>query len=320
MRPAALSLLLLLVACPEPTQESAPPEDSEPAVETGLDPATVPLAGACPDATRFGRFTVAETPDYAYVTGQALSGVVPINVANPVSTEGECVLLQRENLFCDPACAVDEACDFDGECIPYPLEQDLGTVRVHGLLQEVAMQGAAPGYTYFDTSLPNPPWTPGEIVRLQTGGGAFDPVTLYGVAPQHLSAELADWGIEQGQPMQVSWQVPTGEVRSVVRISLNVDLHGVTPATLECWFSDDGEGTVPAAILSSFLDLGITGFPTGTFARATADQAELGDGCMDLWLSSSLTPDITIAGYTPCRSDEDCPDGMECNEALERCE
>ena len=29
---------------------------------------------------------------------------------------------------------------------------------------------------------------------------------------------------------------------------------------------------------------------------------------------------LEIEGYTPCRRDEDCPEGQECNEALERCE
>ncbi len=319
-QPALLPALLLLVACPGPGPDSETTADSTPAVETGLDPSTVPLEGACPDASRLGRFTVARTESYAYVTGEALDGVVPVAVQQPQSTEGECTLLQRDNPYCDPPCAADETCDFDGECIPYPTSQDLGTVRVYGLLQDVAMEPVSPGFTYFDTSLPNPPWEPGALLTLQTGGGTFDPVTLHGVAPTDLESDSTMWEIVADEPLTIRWEPAGDDARTLVRISLMVDLHGVTPASMECWFQDDGEGEVPAALLAEFLGLGTTGFPEGSFARVTADQATLGEGCMDFWTSVTLTPDISIDGYTPCTRDEDCPEGQECNEELERCE
>lgn len=313
-RPAMLAALLL-TACPGPK-----PDDSIPAPDTGLDPATVPLEGACPDTTRLGRFTIARTESYAYVTGELLDGVVPATVQEPSTSEGECTLLVRENPYCHPACDADETCDFDGECIPYPSSQDLGTVRVYGLLQDVAMEPVSPGYTYFDTSLPNPPWDPGALLTLQTGAGAFDPVALHGVAPEDLSSDATTWEIVSGEPLAISWEPAQDGARSQVRVTLMVDLHGITPAMMECWFADDGQGEVPADLLGEFLGLGITGFPEGSFARLTADQAAVGEGCADLWSTVALTPEISIDGYTPCREDDDCPDGQECNEELERCE
>jgi len=318
-----LSAILTLVACPGPGTDSEPEtKDSEPDTqETGIDTHPDTLGGACPDITRLGRFIAASTTHYAYVTGNALNGVVPVNVYQPVTTEGECTLLQRDNPFCDGGCEPDETCDFDGECIPYPTSQDLGVVTVQGLLEPVSMEPVTPGYTYFNTSLPNPPWDPGAALTLQTGGGVFEPVTLHGVAPQAFSASNLTWNLVVGEPLPITWDPPTGESSSKVRITLNVDLHGITPALFECWFEDDGEGEVPADLLEQFLSLGITGFPEGSFSRVSADQAAIGDdGCMDFWTSVDLVPDLSVDGYTPCTRDEDCPDGMECNEELERCE
>lgn len=325
LRPlVALLPTLLLCSCPGPDvkDDSTPPtDDTSPEVETGLDPTTVPLEGACPDLTRLGRFTAAATESYAYVTGGAYDGVVPVNVYQPVATEGECTLLQRDNLFCDPPCEASETCNFDGECIPYPTGQDLGVVTVQGLLQPVSMEAAAPGWAYYDTSLPNPPWDVGVLLTLQTGGGAFEPITLHGVAPEAFSASELGWEVVSGEPLAITWDAPTAESRTSVRITLNVDLHGITPALMECWFEDDGEGEVPADLLEQFLYLGTTGFPEGSFARVSADQAPMGDGgCLDFWTSVQLVPELSVDGYTPCTRDEDCPDGMECNEELERCE
>lgn len=317
-----LTTVLMLVACPGPTPDSDPDtQDTQPDThDTGED--TQPtLGGACPDLTRLGRFIAASTAHYAYVTGSALDGVVPVNVYQPVATEGECTLLQRDNPFCDPGCQPDETCSFEGECIPYPTSQDLGVVTVQGLLEPVSMEPVTPGYTYFDTSLPNPPWEPGALLTLQTGGGAFEAVTLHGEAPHAFSATSTTWNLVQGEPLAIGWDPPSDEAQSKVRITLNVDLHGITPALFECWFEDDGQGEVPADLLDQFLSLGITGFPEGSFARVTADQAPIGDGgCLDFWTTIDLPPDLSVDGYTPCTRDEDCPDGMECNEELERCE
>ncbi len=321
-----LPAVLLLASCPGPTEDSNPStddtEDSTPDTnETGLDPDTVPLEGACPDETRLGRFIVASTAHYAYAQGSALDGVVPVNVYHPQATEGECTLLQRDNPFCDPPCEANETCDTDGQCIPYPTAQDLGVVTIEGLVQPVSMEASAPGYTYFDTALPNPPWEPGALLELNTGGGAFQPVTLHAVAPQAFTASDSAWEIVQGDPLVIDWDAPSAEVRSTVHITLNVDLHGVTPALIECSFADDGEGEVPADLLEQFLNLGITGFPEGSFARVTADQAPFAeDACLDFWTRVELSPTLSVDGYTPCTHDDDCPPGMECNEELERCE
>jgi len=285
---------------------------------TDLTPENVPLEGACSAETHFGRFTVA-SDDYGYVTGSVQEYVVPGDVPTALSSSGDCQLLRKENLVCDPPCEALETCDFDGECIPYPSTQDLGTVEVLGLLEEVSMEPVSPGYTYFNTSLPNPPWEEGVLLTLQTSGGSYDPVTLHGVAPISLDQKFT-WDLQQGQPLVITWNAPGTEVRSQVRTTLNVDQHGATPATLECWFEDDGEGEVSAEMVDEFLNQGLSGFSSGSIARMTADSGALGSGCMDFWATSSRVPSISVDGYFPCIDDGDCPKGMDCNEKMQFCE
>jgi hypothetical protein len=286
-----------------------------------LDPATVPLAGVCPDDVHWGAFVIDSNEDYAYVTGVASDGVVPVAVLTEVTRSGECTIWRRENPFCDPGCDPGYTCDLSGACVPYPATQDLGTVSVWGLVQPVSMSPVTPGNTYFDTSLPNPPWVPGNLLELATTGGVYDPVSLHGVAPAGLEPVTLDWVLTAGQPLAIAWDAPTSAVRTEVVLRLRIDQHGLTPSTIECVFADDGAAEVPGDVLDSLMSLGVTGFPAGSIARRTADHADLGaGGCVDLVASSSRLPLVSVAGYTPCTRDEDCPDGETCNESLERCE
>ena len=103
---------------------------------------------------------------------------------------------------------------------------------------------------------------------------------------------------------------------------LRIDMHGTTPSSLECVFPDTGGGVVSSATLGALVDAGLTGFPAGELRRRTADHADIDNGnCVEFLARSVQVPDLVeIEGYTPCRQDADCPDGQECNEALERCE
>ncbi|MFN7142847.1 MAG: hypothetical protein ACK4YP_03660 [Myxococcota bacterium] len=332
--------LLLLLACTGAVDDKAPGDtadadtdtdadtdadtdtdtDTDTATDTGLDPATVPLDGECADAAHWGAFSVASNEDYAYVTGAVSDGVVPASVLTNVLTSGDCVIWRRENPFCDPGCDPGYTCDFDGTCVPYPTAQDLGDVTVTGLFQPVTMTPVTPGYTYFDTSLDNPPWEPGALVTLASEGGAYAPFTLHGVAPVTLAPVTMEWIVTEGEPLAVAWDAPTGPVRTEVVLTLRIDQHGLTPSNIECVFADDGAAEVPADVLASLMEYGVSGFPAGDLARRTVDSADVGEGCVDLALTSSRLANITITGYTPCRDDRDCPDALTCNEAMERCE
>lgn len=284
------------------------------------DAAAVELAGVCPQELRFGVFTVDSNEDYAAVAGAAADGVVPTAVLTELLRSGDCTIWRRENPFCDPPCASGETCGLDGACVPYPAAVELGTVDVFGLLQPVSMSPVNPGAAYFDTSVPNPPWTAGAVLTLRTGGGPSAPVRVNAVAPEALAMEGADWSLSPGADFTVRWTAAAPGARTEVLLQLRIDQHGLTPASLECVFADDGEGTVPADTLDTLIGFGLTGFPAGSLARRTVDHAELGAGCIELHASSSRLARVEIEGYTPCRRDDECPEGQTCNEALERCE
>ena len=326
-----LSLLSLpLLSCNGKDKESDSPStdslvtdtDTGTVIDTG-DPEDIPLNGLCAEPDRWGRFVVDSNVDYAYISGSVSNGVVPVNILTEVQTVGGCTIWRRENPFCDPSCESDETCDFDGTCIPYPAAQDLGSVTVSGLLQNSSMQPVPPSFSYFDTSLPNPPWAPGALITLRTGGGAFDPVTLHGVAPAALQPVSLEWVITDDQPLAVAWDAPTAAVRTEVNLRLSVDQHGITPGSISCVFPDTGSAEVPAEIVHALLSLGITGFPAGDITRRTVDHADLsggGGGCVELMATSSHFARVSVTGYTPCNFDQECPEGQTCNEALQRCE
>jgi hypothetical protein len=303
---------LLLTAC----DVADPPHDS-----AAPDPAEVPLAGACSMALDFGGFTVGGEEGRSGVDGVVADGVVPISVLEQIAAEGDCVLLRRNNPYCDPACEPGETCDFDGTCLPYPVNQDLGTVTIHGLLSPVELEPVFPGNTYYDTSLPSPPFDAGALITLDMPGGVYGPATLHGVGVEPIVPLDEAWSVEAGVDLAVRWQPPEGAVsRGEIALSLNIDQHGSTPGTLRCSFEDDGEATVPAAILQALVDTGVTGFPSGSLERHTQDHSAAAAGCMDLTVSSSVSVDVDVIGYTPCVSDADCPDGQDCNEELQICE
>ncbi len=324
---ALLGALLLSAGCPAGDLEADKAEDTAGETadplpdDTGApDPATVPLAGVCSDDTHWGAFIVDSNEDYAYVAGSLSNGVVPAAVLTATLVSGDCTIWLRGNPFCDPTCGPGETCDFDGTCVPYPETRDLGTVTMSGLLNPVSMDPFSPGYTYFDTSLPNPPWDPGALLTLTTGGGAYAPITVYGVAPAPLVPVSMAWVIVAGEPLAIAWDAPTSLIRTQVVLTLRIDQHGTTPSSIECVFEDDGSAEVPTDTLEELMSLGVTGFPAGDLTRRTADRADIGDGCIDLEATSSRLASVAISGYTPCTRDSDCPDETSCNEALERCE
>jgi hypothetical protein len=296
-------------------------EGSDGGGETG-EFGEIDLAGECPMASRWGTFIVESNEDGAYLTGQVTDGVVPVSVLTLVTESGECKIWRRENPFCDPTCGPGETCSLEGECVPYPVAQDLGQIRVDGLLSPVTVDPLEPGFLYSKTDLANPPWTAGEPLRLKIPAGALGPAELEGVGPVDLQLSTAAWEISDGQPLLLSWTAPPEGAVTELIMHLRIDQHGTTPSTIECHFADDGEGEVPAELISALVDLGLTGFPAGDIARRTADSAALGEteGCVDLFTTSARWVTVDVAGYTPCRTDGECPEGQTCNEELERCE
>jgi hypothetical protein len=319
--PMRAALFLLLVACPttSDTGSSLDTVDSGGGTVDG-DPDTIPLNGVCPLETRWGGFKVEANVDYSAVDGYISNGIVPGNVMEEALAEGDCRLMKRNNPYCNPICEAGETCDFDGTCLPYPENQDLGTVTIEGLRNAVSMEPSASGKKYFYTQLDTLAFDAGALIRLQTAGGAYAPLTLNGVGVAPLAPASLDWQIAEGENLEMAWDVPAAGSRGEVFLSLNVDQHGLTPLFLECVFEDDGAATVPSSVIDALLGAGITGYPSGKIQRRTADKVQLGAGCADFIVDYTWATDsVTVAGHTPCKGNDDCPDGQTCDLANETC-
>ena len=109
-------------------------------------------------------------------------------------------------------------------------------------------------------------------------------------------------------------------MRSEVTLRINIDQPGTSPSSVYCTFEDDGEGTIPASVIQQLVEVGVSGFPSGLLVRRTAVKVDAGDGCMDFEVSSRSDVAVDVVGYTPCISDNDCPEGMECNLEMQICE
>jgi hypothetical protein len=314
-------LFFALLGCPvaPDSTDTTEPTDTGGGVVDG-DPDTLPLNGVCPLDTRWGGFKVEANKDYSAIDGYISNGVVPGNVLEEAGAEGDCRLMKRNNPYCNPICGAGETCDFNGECIPYPENQDLGTVTIEGLKNAVSMEPSASGKKYFYTTLDPLAFESGVIIRLQTEGGAYTPITLNGIGVPPLEPSTTAWIVTEGEDLALGWDTPGEGARSEVFLSLNVDQHGLTPITLECVFEDDGSASVPASVIDSLLSAGVTGYPTGRLQRRTADKVQLGAGCADFIVDYTWSTTVTVTGHTPCKAPTDCPEGQTCNMATETCE
>jgi len=333
MRITTLSVFAIaLVACKSDPPDNGPNDkgdDTDTEVEEiTIDPADVELNGVCDAEELFGGFSIShfsQDPQFQYaaVQGQVTDGVVPVTVLQPIIEVESCILLKR-NLppLCEPQCESDEACDLDGECIPYPQGQDLGTVTVDGLTVPVSMEPLIPGFTYFDPEVPYPAYEEGDVIVLETEGGVYDPITMYGVGGADLVINESEWIVFAGQDMPITWNAPSPDLptRTHIWVRMNIDQHGLTPIQLFCEFEDDGAASIPAVALDELLGAGVSGFANATATRRTVDSGPAGDGCMELIVQSSYSPDILVDGHIACSGPGQCPPGMTCDVPTGTCE
>ena len=315
-------LLMLGLACKgdAPGSSADDTEVSPDDTADQVDPDTVPLEGTCDLADDYGGFVVEVYEDLSNVQGSVSDGVVPESVLENTLEDNGCVLWRQNIAYCDGGCDAGEVCDFEGNCLPYPSNQDLGVVSIGGLSAEVAMEPVVPGYTYFDTSLAHPAFGGGELVTLRMPEGTYGPATLHGVGVEPLGGLADEWFVEEGIDTVITWDPPTASVvRSEILVKVRIDLHGSTPLTLACVWEDTGTGTIPGEVMEAMVAGGVTGFPQGFIWRRTADRTTVGDGCMDLVVSSPREVDVDVANFTPCLTDEDCPEGQECDVEFQIC-
>ncbi len=314
-----LTLGFLLACCasaPEP-QSSSPPDVADVAGETTVDVLQPDEpAGPCTLNERVGRFQIAHFANFSGVVGSVSAGVIPLTVLQPMAEAGDCVLLRKENPFCDPPCQAGDLCDHDGSCIAYPATTDLGTLSIDGLSQPLSIE-PLPNNEYAYTELSVDAWSAGSWITLTVPGGELPGFELSarGVSPMEAPAEK--WNLDAGAPLVVTWTPRDDHAR--IWLSLNVDQHGTTPVTLFCDAPDTGELTIATALVDSFLTFGVSGFAVGKLVRRSVDSVSIGAGCVELSVQHEWIASPIVGGHTPCNVSGDCPDGQTCNAFINTC-
>ena len=278
----------------------------------------IELAGNCALADHVGGFLAGYEASYSAFSGSVADGVVPLNVLEQVGADGSCTLWRRNNPFCDPGCAAGETCDFDGNCVPYPFNHDVGVVTVTGLAKPVMLEPVPPTFSYFDTMLPQPGFEPGAMITVQTTGGDYSPMLLHGIGVEMVAPAADEIFMDGDLPLDVEWT--PGDARATMRLQVAVDQHGITPLAMICSVpADVGSLTISAELITQFLANGVTGFPSADFYFETVDSVDIEPGCVDFAVRSHQQRVVRVAGHTPCNVPADCPDGQTCDVMNQTC-
>ncbi len=300
-------LLLALLACGD-KDDTQRPEDTE---TDPMDWSLSDLGGTCASADHVGWFEMAQWEDepelsFSTATGVVQDSVIPTTILFEERVEGECTLWRRVNPYCEEGCDSDEVCTHDGECVPWPIQLDVGAVQVEGMLSDLTMEPDSFN-NYWDTSVGYPLFEPGAPILLEADSG----ISLRGLGVDPLEVADTAWNVVNGEDLVVAWTA--GSADATLLLSFNVDQHGNSPITMRCEVPDTGSYGVPAAILEALLEYGVSGYASGWMRRQTADQTSTEHGCVDLQVYSHVSTDLTVEGHVACSWDGDCPDDQHCD-------
>jgi hypothetical protein len=323
-----MTLLLLVLACSDkaddtnggtPSDDSTPPDDSS-AIQY---PPTLP--GACDNGTEIGFIEVSHTSQgLALVAATIEDSAYPNETLTVVETDGGCTMMRKENPFCDPTCESGFTCNLEGKCVPYPEVIEVGTIVITGTTVTHTMEPQS-GY-YWDGDAKPPLFAPGDAITATTSGSAkMEPFQLHGegVAAVELPGQTWDpkpplWTLVEGKPFEITW-IPSKEDEGDMYITLAVDQHGATPATLYCTVEDTGSLTIPVSMVDTLVSAGVSGFPAAYVYRRSVEHVNTPLGCVQLEVSVQHEPFLAVEGHTPCFGDGDCPEDQHCNIPTQTC-
>jgi hypothetical protein len=217
--------------------------------------------------------------------------------------------------FCDPSCGTSAVCTQEEGCVAYPKAQDLGAVTLIGL-HENALELKPVSATYQlppEIELPHPPTDEGAVIRLQSGGGAYDPFTIAaaGIAPlELLGPELIP--LDGAAPLTLQWQPPADPGASRIHVKVDISHHGGLKGVIQCDVEDDGESELEASLIEQLIDLGTAGFPTINVTRIATGGTSLEPGSVLLTVISRVELPLEVPGVVSCNEDDECSSGQVC--------
>ncbi len=272
-----------------------------------------PDAGASPDARaaadagavgasfspeRKGKITITEAAFAGPAVGifaTLRDGAEPLAL-ELVASDGDCAVYHRpEAGFCDPGCEAGSYCNADDQCVANPAQVSAGTIAVSGLLAPVSFVPGEHGYSVdSDLSHDDDYYTPGAVITASAPGaevGGFS-VDVVGVAPFVSSTTTVS--LHDDTDAVVTWE---GEGDGRVQLALRLGWHGgPTMDMLLCETVDDGELTIPGALITRFpyFEGGLFQVPSsfGRFARAVVPGGDI-----ELFVGSMIY--IGVAHYYP---------------------
>jgi hypothetical protein len=263
-----------------------------------------------------GSFTfelVEETPEVMAFT--RFSGAVfdaPYPPSFPLtldSTDGDCELWVPTNASCPTACS-NGVCTANGVCSMFPKEASAGTVTVDGI--EGGQFTVSPVTTRFvyqaPSALANPPCTESSTVTVSGNGFSVEakcikPLVLTSTVPIPVMS---------GSPVELEWEAAT-EPSARINIKLDIAHHGGRKGEIQCDVPDTGSFSIPAALVTKLVSLGLAGFPTIGVKRIVNATAT-GQAGIAMVMAAPLERAVDT-GVQSCLETTDCDDGETCTEA-----
>jgi hypothetical protein len=320
----ALFAASLVAACS--SSESATPEGAGGAGSAG-DTSSAGDTGSAGDTSLAGSAGTASAPLNGTITlrlkeanpvtgakafsvagGTVYDGVVPEAFPLEVALEEPgCQLLKPSLPFCSEPCGGDAVCVADDTCVAYPKPQNVGVLRLSGLISgAAAMDPFPPSFAYQSESLPHPPCVEGEQVGLGANGLN---IGVWCVAP--LIVTNTEFPVRREQALELTWEAPAEPDRTRIQIKLDVSHHGGKKGEIGCDVPDSGSFEIPASLVTALVDLGLAGYPTIVLTR-TASGSALDQPFFRFAISSGVEREVDT-GIISCTEDTQCPTDQACN-------
>lgn len=281
------------------------------------DTSAGPSGTACARDERLGSFVLTLDDDYTTFRGAVSDGVSPGSIPEVIASSGSCDLLGPRNLFCATPCESGSVCAGDDVCVPEAVKASAGLVTVSGLNTDLSVEINGITVDYNKTfQEPYPGFDVDAAISLVAAGDVIEGFTLSGEGVGLLTSSDETVAVNDGESVDLSWDTSGTSANSSIDIQFSVNTHGGTSAWIQCSAEDTGTFSIPADLMQQLIDLGLSGFPRTTLTRYTVDSTEVGAGCVDLTVGSSVTLDIVVDGLVSCDEDDECPDGQTCNDLM----